>query len=194
MWVLAWMSPRQGEWTEEDYLRIEATAFVELVDGCLEFLPTPVPLHQLIAKFLARRLDEVVPSRYPGQVLPAPCPIRLWPGRMREPDVYYVRPEQMPDLTQPPNGAALAIEIVSEGEENRQRDFVDKRRDYARAGIKEYWIVDPEEETITVLTLGKKRYRLHGEFKPGDTATSVLLPGFAVDVKSVFAAGRGKTR
>jgi Uma2 family endonuclease len=191
VWELAMMSPRQGDWTEEDYLAVEQYAFVELVDGCLEFLPLPTPYHQLIAQFLARRLEAIVPSRYPGRVLQAPCPVRLWPARMREPDVFYVRPEQIPDLKRPPDGAELAVEIVSEGAANRQRDLVDKRADYARAGVREYWIVDPEAETIIVLALGKKRYRVHGEFKSGDTVTSALLEGFAVSVAAVFAAGKG---
>jgi hypothetical protein len=55
-------------------------------------------------------------------------------------------------------------------------------------------IVDPETETITVLTFpaGKSEYAVHGEFKPGHQAASVLLPGFAVDVTACFAAGKGE--
>jgi Uma2 family endonuclease len=84
------------------------------------------------------------------------------------------------------------MEVVSPGAESRQRDLVDKRRDYAQAGVSEYWIVDPETESVTVLALDGSEYRVHGEFKTGESATSVLLPGFAVDVSAVFAAGRGE--
>ena len=84
------------------------------------------------------------------------------------------------------------MEIVSESKDDRERDVVEKRKDYAQAGIPEYWIVDPETETITVLTLlaGQTEYAVHGEFKPGRTATSKLLDGFAVDVAACFAAGK----
>jgi Uma2 family endonuclease len=78
--------------------------------------------------------------------------------------------------------------VVSEGEENRERDLEIKRREYAKAGIAEYWIVDPQEQRITVLVLDGQTYRVHGVFAPGDQATSVLLPGFAVAVDAVFAA------
>ena len=54
----------------------------------------------------------------------------------------------------------------------------------------EYWIVDPPEETLTVLTLDGEGYVEHGVFGGGETATSVLLPGFAVDVTAVFDAAR----
>jgi Uma2 family endonuclease len=70
-------------------------------------------------------------------------------------------------------------------------DLVTKRDEYFRAGIQEYWMVDPEEKKVTVLVPGKDGYKIHGEFTEGMVATSVLLPGFSVDVTSVFAAGAG---
>jgi Uma2 family endonuclease len=82
------------------------------------------------------------------------------------------------------------MEVVSDGTENRQRDLEIKREEYAQAGIAEYWIVDPQEQTVTVLTLGGTAYREHGVFQHGQQATSVLLPGFAVGVTDVFNAGQ----
>lgn len=84
------------------------------------------------------------------------------------------------------------MEVVSPGEENRERDLVVKRREYAKAKIREYWIVDPEQKTITVLTLSGSTYKVHGVFKPGEFATSKLLKGFKVAVTDVFEAGDGK--
>ena len=68
------------------------------------------------------------------------------------------------------------------------RDLVEKRADYAEAGIPEYWIVDPRDETITVLALEGGTYRDLGVFGSGDTARSRVLDGFAADVRSVFDA------
>jgi len=83
------------------------------------------------------------------------------------------------------------MEVVSDDEKDRKKDLHTKRREYAQAGIAEYWIVDPKTETITVLTLDGAAYRLHGEFSLGTTATSALLPTFTADVTAVFDAGRG---
>lgn len=188
-WEIAQYLPRQGEWTEEEYFQIEEAHFVELVDGCLEFLPMPTPLHQFIAMYLRDLLLAFVSAHKLGTVLVAPCPIKLWPLNAREPDVFYVKPGRITDPRQAPNGADLVMEIVSDGTENRKRDLVDKRRDYAKAGIAEYWIVDPQTERITVLTLENDQYRVHGEFAAGQQADSVLLPGFTADVAAVFAAG-----
>jgi Uma2 family endonuclease len=84
----------------------------------------------------------------------------------------------------------LVIEIVSEGQEHRDRDLIEKRKDYAAGRIPEYWIVDPEMQTITVLTLKRSGYRVHGEFRAGQLATSLLLPDFKVDVGACFKAAR----
>ena len=99
-------------------------------------------------------------------------------------------------------GADLVAEVVSP--DNPDRDLVTKRSDYAEAGIPEYWIADPRNETITVLKLssaasaasrtGESRieqtYAEHGVFSRGQKATSVLFDGLAVDVAAAFDASK----
>ena len=191
-WNVALLFPSQGDWTEEEYLALETNHLIELSDGWLEVLPMPTLLHQLIVRYLFQLLDAFVKAQTTGEVLFAALPVRLWPGKMREPDVLYLRPKRLRNLKKPPQGADLVMEVVSGSPDDRKRDLVIKRKEYAKAGIAEYWIVDPDERTVTVLTLGKKTYRVHGVFGPGSTATSVLLPGFAVDVTATFAAGEGQ--
>lgn len=191
-WDIALLFPRQGQWTEEEYLALDTNQLIELVDGCLEVLPVPTPYHQAIVRYLFKKLDSHVSEAEAGEVFFAPLPVRLWKGRLREPDLIFVRPARIRDRHKPPEGADLAMEVVSQGEENRARDFESKREDYARAKITEYWIVDPEEKQITVLSLAGRKYRVHGVFELGDQAASLVLPKFAVAVAAVFAAGRGK--
>lgn len=189
VWDLARLYPLQGEWTEDDYLALDTNRMIELSDGCLEFLPMPVPFHQRIVQFLYEVLKAWVIAHKLGEVLLAPCPVRLWPGEMREPDLFLLRPGRLRDPRRSPDGADLAMEVVSPGEEARERDLTKKRQLYAQARVSEYWIVDPEQQRITVLTLVGTEYQVHGEFAPGTQATSALLNGFAVDVTAVFAAG-----
>jgi Uma2 family endonuclease len=89
-------------------------------------------------------------------------------------------------------GADLAIEIVSPNRKSHERDYTQKRHDYAEGGVFEYWIVDPQDEVITVLKLDGDAYVVHGEFRLGERATSRLLEGFEVSVAEAFAAGEGK--
>lgn len=191
-WEVAYLFPTQGNWTEGDYLAFNGMNWmIELSEGCLEVLPMPTIFHQLIVDFLHTLLKAFLAAHASGRALGAPLPVRLWPGTFREPDIVYLRPERMTKVHGQPDGADLVMEVVSEGSENRERDLETKRDEYARAGIAEYWIVDPKEQRITVLTLDGQTYREHGVFGPGETATSVLLPGFSVPVSDTFAAGQG---
>ena len=84
------------------------------------------------------------------------------------------------------SGADLVGEVVSPDDPGR--DLVRKRQEYARAGIPEYWIVDPMAQHIIVLQLVGSTYREHGVFTRGTQATSALLPGFTVAVDTILDA------
>ncbi len=192
-WPVALLFPVQGQWTEADYLALQkrTNRLVELSDGSIEVLPMPSPFHQRIVRFLSRLLETCVAALGSGEVLFAPLPIRLWPGKFRDPDIVYLRPGRIADPRHQPQGADLVMEVVSEDEEDRQRDLETKRQEYAQAGIAEYWIVDPQQQRILVWSLDGSAYRLHGEFGRGATASSVLLPSFSVAVDAVFEAAMG---
>lgn len=193
-WEIATLYPLQGTWSEEAYLALPSNHLLELNDGCLEVLPVPTYFHELIVEFLYDLLRSFVNQRGLGKVMRAPLPIRLWAGQMREPDLLFLRPERLQQLAKvgnraQPDGADLVMEVVSPGPQNRERDLDVKRLEYARAGIAEYWIIDPEQATITVLTLQDDAYRIAGQYGQGQAASSVLLTGFAVDVHATFRAG-----
>ena len=80
----------------------------------------------------------------------------------------------------------LVVEVVSP--DDPERDYRDKRNEYAHAGIAEYWIVDPQQKLVTVLVLHDEAYHLHAELKPGMQVSSVLLAGFTLPVSDIFAA------
>lgn len=192
-WELAAQYPRQGEWTVAQYLARHFEGLVEYVDGKLEFLPMVTPFHQDLQMFLYHQLLAATLNKHPGTIYLAPLRLFVEGPRYREPDIALVRPEHIPNRKRPVIGADLVMEVVSGSQDDRDRDLIEKRKDYAVAQIPEYWIVDPETETITVLTLpaGQAEYAVHGEFKPGQTAASKLLEGFTVEVTACFAAGKG---
>jgi Uma2 family endonuclease len=180
------MFPLQGGWSVEDYLRLDGGLLVEYTDGFIRVLPMPSLLHQWIVRFLFRLLDDFVTPRQLGEVLLAPLPIAVTGSKYREPDILFLRPERIGSWKGQPAGADLVMEVVSEGRESYERDYVEKRADYAAAGIAEYWIVDPQERKITVLTLAGEAYHEHGVFVAGAKASSLLLPGFVCGVSDVF--------
>ncbi len=84
-------------------------------------------------------------------------------------------------------GGGLVMEVVSR--DDPDRDWVKKRRDYAEAGIPEYWVVDPHKKIIVVFVLKGDEYAIHGEFSSAQRATSKLLPGLSVSVDEALAGG-----
>lgn len=192
-WVVAHLFPPQGEWSENDFYALHSNRMIELVNGSLEVLPMPTWLHQLIVDFLCDVIKGVIRNNADGRVLQAPLPIRLFESNIREPDVMYFAPGSEPkDPRGYPTRVDLAMEVVGEGAEAHRRDYEDKRRDYARAGIPEYWIVDPEQQCITVLVLKSETYQVHGEYRPGQVATGLLLPRLAIDVTQVMSLAQSK--
>ena len=186
-WEAAYMLPVQGSWSEEDFLKFHTNRMAELVDGRLEILPMPTLKHQRILRWLLGMFEGAAPV---GSItLFAPLPTRLFPGTIREPDLLYIAPENAPgpDVDYPTH-IDLALEIVSPGKDARQRDYEDKRVDYARAGISEYWIVDPLENQVTVLVLQDSIYTEHGVFRIGDVASGLLLPALSIDVRAMLNA------
>ncbi|HRJ41191.1 MAG: Uma2 family endonuclease [Caldilineaceae bacterium] len=188
-WEIAELFPSQGHWSEGDYLALETNRLVEFSNGYIEVLPMPSISHQFISLYLYRLLYNFVSSLALGTVLTAPAKVRLWRGKYREPDLFLLLAQSARRIhEQYVDGADLVMEVVSGGARDRDRDWIEKRQEYAQAGIPEYWIVDPETETVTVLALEGGEYAEYGEFCRGETATSKLLPGFVVLVDDVFDA------
>jgi Uma2 family endonuclease len=180
--------PRQGEWTEEDYLDFtdHAQHLIEFTDGYVEVLPMPTDHHQAILGYLFELFLAYIRPRG-GKVRFSPLRVRIRARKFREPDLVLVRDAKDPRRQNRYwQGADLALEVVSD--DKPARDLVEKRGDYAEAGIPEYWIVNPETETITVLRLEDSAYVELGVFGRGAAAASALLPGFSVNVDGVFDA------
>ena len=180
--------PPQGAWSEDAYLWLtdHSNRLIEFTDGYLEELPVPTFTHQSILLFLYDLLRAYLKPRG-GVVMVAALRLRVRPGKFREPDLLLLRDRtdrRCQDRYWP--GADLVVEVVSP--DNPDRDLVEKRADYAEAGIPEYWIADPRDETIRVLSLRGAAYVEHGVYRRGDTATSALLAGFAAEVSAVFDA------
>jgi Uma2 family endonuclease len=159
---------------------------IEFTDGALEVLPMPTYKHQLISQFLLLALLAFLRPQG-GIVVYAPLRLRLSNDRFREPDLMAAVDANDPRLENAYwLGADLVVEIVSV--DDPERDTVVKRTDYAQGGIPEYWIVNPLDETVTVLRLEGKEYVEYGLFRRGDLALSMLLGGFAVSVDAIFDA------
>lgn len=186
--LLCDLLPSQGAWSDDAYLWLtdHSRRLIEFTDGRIEELPMPTDTHQAVLAFLYDLFRDYLKPR--GGVLRfAALRLRVREGKFREPDLLMLRDRS--DTRRQDRywlGADVVVEVVSP--DAPDRDWVEKRVDYAEGDIPEYWIADPRDETITVLALEGDSYVEHGVFRRGDTATSPLLEGFTADVSAVFDA------
>jgi Uma2 family endonuclease len=172
----------------------------ELIDGRLIALPPESEPNTSLANYLFLQLVNlgisfrlVQPGRCEIQV---PVLDRGDPAN-RFPDLVLLREEHL-ELTQrrltitvdtlPP---LLAVEVVSPGQNNRDRDFVRKRRQYAARGIPEYWLVDLQSQTIFVLELKDGDY-VEKQIRGEDCLTSTLpeLQGLQISAEQILSSVR----
>jgi Uma2 family endonuclease len=157
----------------------------EIIDGELVVTPSPAPKHQIITTNLILRLGQHIETHGLGTLLPAPTDIQLTPDNVLIPDLCFVAKGRAhivgPNaIDAPPD---LVVEILSPG--TRRRDLAVKRDLYARFGVQEYWIVDPDTRTVTVLALVGASY----EVVPADEEGKIrsrILPALNVNLSDVF--------
>jgi Uma2 family endonuclease len=192
-WDIARLFPYQGEWEESDYLEATESTnrLVELADGCVEVLPMPKHSHQGMVLYLTNLLLAFASRDNLGVVRIAALRMRLWTKTFREPDVLFMSAEHSDRAGEDFwDRADLVMEVVSPDPDSHRRDWITKRQEYARAGIPEYWIVDPQLKKIVVLKLQGGQYAVHSEAGETGAVTSALLPGFAADAAKVWAAAK----
>lgn len=173
-------------WTEEAYLTIsDLNRILELSEGRLVIHDMPKPKHQRIVRNLSRQLESWAEQHGAGERLFARMPVRLWPGKFREPDVVFYLAEHVDrigeDYGEVPD---LVVEVLSPT--TAQLDREEKSSEYAQAGIPEYWIIDPDGRTVEVFVLQDDQYALQGRPRPGQAVRSTLLPDFEVTVDDIF--------
>jgi Uma2 family endonuclease len=157
----------------------------ELIDGELVVTPSPVPKHQIVSGNVEYALQEHVRASDLGLVLDAPTDVRLTPDNVLIPDILFITRDRLHiigprAIDAPPD---LVVEILSPG--TRQRDLATKRALYARFGVQEYWIIDPETRNGTVLGLVGDQY-VPIPLTEDATIASGVLPGLGLTLKSIF--------
>lgn len=182
--------PPQGEWTYEDYCRLPEDGWIyEIIEGELHMSPAPLIRHQRSKGKLYAAMLNFVEKQKLGIVLDAPTDVML-PGLATpvQPDIVFVseanarivkeeRIEGIPDLV---------VEVLSPW--NWMIDRHKKFAVYSKAGVREYWIVDPQARTIELFVLQKNAFKLVGKYGVGKTVRSKILKGFAVAVQEVCPA------
>jgi len=162
----------------------------EIIDGEHYVTPSPNVRHQVLVRRLLYDLENYFRSQpQAGEVFSAPLDVLLSPYDVVEPDLFVVTGDQAGILTEknvqgPP---ALVIEVLSKS--TRKRDAQTKRRLFERSGVREYWLVAPELDTVQVFRPspeGRLARVVELTAEDGDVLTTPLLPGCQIDLRELF--------
>lgn len=172
---------------EEFWALPESMLPTEYINGEIIMAPTPRVRHQSISREIFLALDGFVRQKGPGRIFFAPLDVILPGGEVVQPDLFFLTPEE----TERAHSAkrvygvpAFVVEILSPG--SVKHDAITKRNLYETNGVGEYWIVDPETQTISQLVLREGHCALR-EISGTDAIQSVVLSGFEASVSQFFA-------
>jgi Uma2 family endonuclease len=174
-------------WTYADYCRIPADRKRhEIIDGRHYVTPAPEPYHQAVTLRLASRLLGLIAESGLGDVYVSPIDLHLGPGTVVQPDVLAVTTANRDivgrkKITGRPD---LVIEVLSPTASSLRRDRRLKYDRYRRAGVPEYWIVDPQARLVEQYVLHRGRYR-RGQ-RSGERIELAAFPGVAVPLRAVW--------
>lgn len=155
----------------------------EIIDGELfDMSAAPALLHQQVLG----ELNEAFREHFKGeicQVFFAPVDVKLADDSVVEPDLLVVCDPRQLRGTHVEGAPALVVEILSPS--SPLHDRWRKMRLYARAGVAEYWIIDPVARMVEIYSLDGAGYRLHGSFGPGEAAAGAKFPKLLVKVDAL---------
>ncbi len=168
--------PTQGNWIYEQYAALDDGQRYEVVNGVLYMTPAPNIAHQdAVGRFLYHLLSYV---EFPGlgKVCVAPCDVELAPNIVVRPDVLVVLKAHKEHVTKSHIVGApdVVVEVSSPGTATHDRRS--KYDTYARAGVQEYWLVDPVAQVVEVLSLEDGVYQSVGVFEDQNTVISKVVP------------------
>jgi Uma2 family endonuclease len=181
---------RHASFTYEDYVLFpEDGKRHELLDGEHHVTPAPKTKHQRCSGNLSWHLNTYLRNTNAGLVFTAPTDVVLSDVDVVQPDLLVVSTGRMSIITEDNIRGApdLAIEILSEA--TRRSDEVVKRKLYERYRVSEYWIVDPELETVKIYRMTDQGYLRVAELsrEAADTLTTPLLLAFRLSLAEIFA-------
>jgi Uma2 family endonuclease len=183
-----------GKYNYADYLTWRFDQFIELLRGRVMPMSAPKRVHQRISVKLVRMIDAFLSANPCGcEVYSAPFDVRLPSGKFSsDKEIYTVVQPDLCVICDPEKldergclGAPdLIVEIISEN--SAKRDLKDKFVLYAESGVREYWIVRPEEQSVTQFIAENGKYSFVNTFTQEDIIAAIVLPEMKIDLSEVF--------
>jgi Uma2 family endonuclease len=159
----------------------------EILDGELSVTPAPSIIHQVVLGNLHRILANYIVSKPLGKLLIAPTDVLLTGTTVVQPDLIFLAKDRLHLVTgQAIEGSpTLVVEILSPS--THQTDRVTKAQLYARYGVPQYWLIDPEERTLEAYELTTDHYVLSVRAQNDEGFAPALFPGLSIQLADLWA-------
>lgn len=175
------------KFTYEEYRTLPEGSRHQLIEGDLIVSPAPTWRHQTVVMRIAVALYNFVTSHNLGFVRSSPMDVIFGDEDVTQPDIVYVSTAHGSRIVREGirGGPDLCVEVLSDRTEATDRGA--KRVLYARHGVTEYWIVDPEAGTVELYRLQENPKDPVRVLRASETLTTMLLPGFSLPLADAFA-------
>ena len=175
------------KFTVKEYMTTPDDKRYQLLDGEMILAPSPTSRHQSILLRLVIPLEQFIATNGLGRVWVAPLDVVLSNTDVAQPDILFVSHTRGEIITEANIQGApdLVVEILSPSTAQYDRGY--KQLLYGRHGVQEYWMVDPDAETVEVLSLGEEGIESQDSYQRGQTLSSPLLEGLSIDLELIFS-------
>lgn len=175
--------------TYDDYLHLPNDGRrYEILEGEIFVSPSPVTKHRRISRNLLALLHQHVRQHKLGEVLSAPTDVILSRTNVVQPDLLFISKSRAKILMEKNIQGApdLMVEILSETSEEQDRTA--KKQIYARHGVKEYWLIDPDRETLEVHKLEKTErvFRHTATYQRDESFQSAFFPSLKIKLSELW--------
>ena len=178
--------PVKASYTFEDYEHLPEGAPYEFIEGQLIMSPYPTPQHQIITKHLLVGLNHYTQEHAIGIVIQSPIGVKLSETTVLEPDILFIAEHRCEIIGDKYIEGApdLVVEVLSPS--NAYYDLRKKKRLYEQFGVREYWIVDPEEQSVEVYILQEAAYQLMENNPKDEVVFSQVIEGLEIRLSDIF--------
>lgn len=179
--------PQKEVYTYADYALLPEGAPYQLIGGKFVMTPAPTTYHQAISIRIEGRIYIFVTEKDLGMVFDAPIDVYFEEKETYQPDIIFIAKDRLHIIESDKIKGApdLIVEILSPS--TGYYDLKKKARIYARHGVKEYWIVDPIDNSIEVYAGQEGKFVLNQKVEEAGKIKSLILDGFEVEAKDIFA-------
>ncbi len=181
------LTVKEKKQTIKDYKLLPEGAPYQLIEGELIMTPAPNPIHQLISANLFKSIVRHVDEKRLGVLFYSPIDIYLSEENAFQPDIVFISSERRHIIKDDGIYGApeLVIEILSPS--TAYYDIKKKFRVYEKGGVKEYWIVDPEMNTVEIYLNEDGHFSLKTKLENKGEIESFILKGFRLTLEEIFS-------